>query len=157
MPLSRVSGVFLPYMDKSLSVRFDIPNFVFLCILQAAILALKSELGVRKRSSQKQELVEATVHVPVGAAKAEIENSISNPSINCSHVINFGSESGVTPRNGQVRESDIVMDIPAMANDRNWESVKAEPVTSGWDAIHEDDSRRNENFSKLSISDVFAC
>lgn len=100
--------------------------------------------------------VEATVDIPPVAVKAEIDKPISNPS-NCRRIVNFRSESNVTSSNREIREPEMAMDILAisrissMASDRNLESVKSEPVTSDRDAVHEEESRRYDAFSKLSI------
>ena len=134
-------------MDKRKIVgAFDSPNLVFLCILQAVILELKSELAARERLSQEQGGVDATVHMP----RAEIEKPMSNPNNNCCQIEIFSSDPGVIPSNGQIQEPDTGMGTvrisltSAIANNRNPESVKAEPV-------HEHESRRNDNSSKLSI------
>ena len=120
-------------------------------------MVLKSELDARGTCSQEQECVKTPVRIALGAVKAEIEKAISNPNINCRQNVNFSSDSGITPSNGQIQQPDMVMDILAIskasatANGRNREPVKAEPVTSGWNDVHEDQSRRYDNFSKLSM------
>lgn len=127
---------------------FDILTFVFLFILQAAISALKLELGARERCSQEQECVETTVHIPLGILKAEIGKPVSNPRISCSQI---GSLSSDSEPDTEIDILDISR-IMATANGRNQEFVKSEPVSSGWDAIHEDESMRNNNFSKLLLA-----
>lgn len=133
---------------------FDTPNFIFLCTLQADILALKAELGGRERCSQ-EECVEATVNIPLGPVKEKIDKPVSNSS-NCRQIVNFCSKSGVTSSNREIRESEMAVDIlsksriSSVASDRNLKSVKAEPVTSARDAAHEEESRLNDAFSKLS-------
>ncbi|KAG0555503.1 hypothetical protein KC19_12G173800 [Ceratodon purpureus] len=117
---------------------------------KAAISALKLELGARERCSQEQECVETTVHIPLGILKAEIGKPVSNPRISCSQI---GSLSSDSEPDTEIDILDISR-IMATANGRNQEFVKSEPVSSGWDAIHEDESMRNNNFSEDEMDDV---
>lgn len=53
-------------------------NLIFLCILQAALLARKAEFSAKERCSQERNCVNATVDMALGAVKAEIMKPVTN-------------------------------------------------------------------------------
>lgn len=128
-----------------ISAAFEITNFTWSCILQAAILALK-------RGSQEQDCVKGAGTAPLVAVKAEIEEPVHNPSINggksCTH------DSDARPTNIRNRHVPSASKLSPMPSNRNFESVKVELMTSGSGAAHGDKSRLDDNSSKCKFSDI---